>query len=161
MPAILDLLRTASAQAMHPLRETPWAYLELADLDAGDCNGALADQEWTCGLLIPRKLPTAILPSSRPGLRSERPSKGWRKLKDIAGRSKAVSRRRRPPRAAGPPRGPGTVPGTLLDKGVELDVQLFCPLEVKAVAAGVSGVVAAVKASLKKAMRRGRHVTSG
>ena len=33
-----------------------WAYLKLADLDAGDYNEALAGQEWTRGLLIRRKI---------------------------------------------------------------------------------------------------------
>ncbi len=33
-----------------------WAYLELADLDGDDYNGALADQAWTRGLLIRRKI---------------------------------------------------------------------------------------------------------
>ena len=32
------------------------AYLELADLDAGEYNAALAGQEWTRGLLIRRKI---------------------------------------------------------------------------------------------------------
>ena len=32
-----------------------WAYLELADLDAGEYNEALAGQAWTRGLLIRRK----------------------------------------------------------------------------------------------------------
>ena len=33
-----------------------WAYLELADLDAGEYNEALAGQAWTRGLLIRRKI---------------------------------------------------------------------------------------------------------
>ena len=33
-----------------------WAYLELADLDGGDYNEALAGQAWTRGLLIRRKI---------------------------------------------------------------------------------------------------------
>jgi len=33
-----------------------WAYLELADLDAGDYNEALAGVSWTRGLLIRRKI---------------------------------------------------------------------------------------------------------
>ena len=33
-----------------------WAYVELADLDAGDYNKALAGQIWTRGLLIRRKI---------------------------------------------------------------------------------------------------------
>lgn len=33
-----------------------WAYLELADLDAGDYNDALAGVSWTRGLLIRRKI---------------------------------------------------------------------------------------------------------
>ena len=33
-----------------------WAYLELADLDAGEYNKALAGQAWTRGLLIRRKI---------------------------------------------------------------------------------------------------------
>ena len=72
-----------------------WAYLELADLDAGEYNEALAGQAWTRGLLIRRKTPTAISLFSRRGPRTGRPSKDWRKSKDIAGRSKTVSKRRR------------------------------------------------------------------
>ena len=37
------------------------------------------------------------------------------------------------------------VTGTSLDKGVELDAQLFCPLEVIPIAAAVRGVFAAAK----------------
>ncbi len=33
-----------------------WAYLELADLDGGEYNEALAGQAWTRGLLIRRKI---------------------------------------------------------------------------------------------------------
>jgi SRSO17 transposase len=33
-----------------------WAYLELADLDAGEYNKALSGQAWTRGLLIRRKI---------------------------------------------------------------------------------------------------------
>ena len=53
------------------------------------------------------------------------------------------------------------VTGASLDKGVELDTQLFCPLNVIPITAGVRGVFAVAKQSAKKAMRRGRHVTSG
>ncbi len=53
------------------------------------------------------------------------------------------------------------VTGTSLDNGVELDTQLFCPLNVIPITAGVRAVFAAAKQSMKKAMRRWRHVTSG
>lgn len=33
-----------------------WAYLELADLDAGDYSAALVGETWTRGLLIRRKI---------------------------------------------------------------------------------------------------------
>ena len=53
------------------------------------------------------------------------------------------------------------VTGTSLDKGVELDAQLFCPLNVIPITAVVRGVFAVMNERVKKAIRRRRHVTSG
>ena len=73
-----------------------WAYLELADLDGGEYNEALAGQTWTRGLLIRRKIADgdlAFFTTWAPRGNDHRRS--WRKSKDIAGRSKTVSKRRR------------------------------------------------------------------
>ena len=73
LPASAWLRLSAGAGTKGERRPHDWAYLELADLDAGQYSEALEGQTWTRGLLIRRKSPTATSPSSRPGRHTERP----------------------------------------------------------------------------------------
>src|SRR5271156_5844286 len=48
--------RLSSGEGTKGPRLHDWAYLELADLDAGEYNSALTGKEWTRGLLIRRNI---------------------------------------------------------------------------------------------------------
>jgi SRSO17 transposase len=71
-----------------------WAYLEPADLDAGDYDDAFTGI-WTRGLLMRRNIADGLSPSSRHRARRARPSKRWSGWKAIAGQSKTASRQPR------------------------------------------------------------------
>ena len=73
-----------------------WAYLELADLNAGDYSAAFEGQLWTRGLLIRRKIADGDLAFFTTWARPKEPrSRNSRKSKAVGGRSKTVSK---PPR---------------------------------------------------------------